>query len=90
MKNEISAYFRRKLLANLRKSCRWFKEVNFLCGGDYNFASLDQSAPLVDVQSLGLDQIISDGTAVEIGALATLEQIKEAFKVGIACKKHFL
>ena len=81
MKNEISAYFRPKTISELEEILSMVQgEVNFLSGGDYNFASLDQSAPLVDLQSLGLDQIISDGNTVEIGALATLEQIKEAFQ----------
>jgi len=81
MKNEAAAYFRPKTISELEEILsRVQGEVNFLSGGDYNFASLDQSAPLVDLQSLGLDQIISDGNAVEIGALATLEQIKEAFQ----------
>ncbi|HAE85173.1 MAG TPA: hypothetical protein DCG78_01515 [Anaerolineaceae bacterium] len=81
MKNETAAYFRPKTISELEEILsRVQREVNFLCGGDYNFASLDQSTPLVDLQSLGLDQIISDGNAVEIGALATLEQIKEAFQ----------
>jgi len=81
MKNETAAYFRPKTISELEEILsRVQGEVNFLSGGDYNFASLDQSIPLVDLQSLGLDQIISDGNAVEIGALATLEQIKEAFQ----------
>ena len=81
MKNETAAYFRPKTISELEEILSMVQgEANFLSGGDYNFASLDQSAPLVDLQSLGLDQIISDGTAVEIGALATLEQIKEAFQ----------
>jgi len=81
MKNEMVAYFRPKAISELEEILsRVQGEVNFLSGGDYNFASLDQSAPLVDLQSLGLDQIISDGNTVEIGALATLEQIKEAFQ----------
>ena len=72
MKNEISAYFRPKTISELEEILSIVQgEVNFLSGGDYNFASLDQSAPLVDLQSLGLDQIISDGTSVEIGALVT-------------------
>ena len=81
MKNETMAYFRPKTISELEEILSGVQgEVNFLSGGDYNFASLDQSAPLVDLQSLGLDQIISDGNTVEIGALATLEQIKEAFQ----------
>jgi len=81
MKNETMDYFRPKTISELEEILsRVQGEVNFLSGGDYNFASLDQSAPLVDLQSLGLDQIISDGNTVEIGALATLEQIKEAFQ----------
>lgn len=81
MKNETAAYFRPKTISELEEILSGVQgEVNFLSGGDYNFASLDQSAPLVDLQSLGLDQIVSDGNAVEIGALATLEQIKEAFQ----------
>jgi CO/xanthine dehydrogenase FAD-binding subunit len=81
MKNETVAYIRPKTISELEEILsRVQGEVNFLSGGDYNFASLDQSAPLVDLQSLGLDQIVSDGNAVEIGALATLEQIKEAFQ----------
>ena len=81
MKNEMAAYFRPKTISELEEILsRVQGEVNFLSGGDYNFASLDQSAPLVDLQSLGLDQIISDGNTVEIEALATLEQIKEAFQ----------
>ena len=81
MKNETVAYFRPKTISELEEILSGIQgEVNFLSGGDYNFASLDQSAPLVDLQSLGLDQIISDGNTVEIGALATLELIKEAFQ----------
>ena len=81
MKNETAAYFRPKTISELEEILSGVQgEVNFLSGGDYNFASLDQSAPLVDLQSLGLDQINSDGNTVEIGALATLEQIKEAFQ----------
>jgi CO/xanthine dehydrogenase FAD-binding subunit len=81
MKNETAAYFRPKTISELEEILSGIQgEVNFLSGGDYNFASLDQFAPLVDLQSLGLDQIISDGNTVEIGALATLEQIKEAFQ----------
>lgn len=81
MKNETAVYFRPKTINELEEILsRVQGEVNFLSGGDYNFSSLDQSARLVDLQSLGLDQIISDGNTVEIGALATLEQIKEAFQ----------
>ena len=81
MKNEAAAYFRPKTINELVEILsRVQGEFNFLSGGDYNFASLDQSAPLVDLQSLGLDQIVSDGNTVEIEALATLEQIKEAFQ----------
>ena len=81
MKNETAAYFRPKTISELEEILSGVQgEVNFLSGGDYNFASLDQSAPLVDLQSLGLDQIVSDGNTVEIEALATLEQIKEAFQ----------
>jgi len=81
MKNETAAYFRPKTISELEEILSGVQgEVNFLSGGDYNFASLDLSAPLVDLQSLGLDQIISDGNTVEIGALATLEKIKEAFQ----------
>ncbi len=81
MKNETAAYFRPKTISELEEILSGVQgEVNFLSGGDYNFLSLDQSVPLVDLQSLGLDQIVSDGNTVEIGALATLEQIKEAFQ----------
>ena len=81
MKNEMAAYFRPKTISELEEILSGVQgEVNFLSGGDYNFASLDQSVPLVDLQSLGLDQIVSDGNTVEIEALATLEQIKEAFQ----------
>ena len=81
MKNETMAYFRPETLAELDEILAKFEgKVNFLAGGDYNLTQLEEDAPLVDLQSLGLDQIISDGKEVEIGALATLEQIKEAFQ----------
>ena len=81
MKNETMAYFRPETLAELDEILAKFEgKVNFLAAGDYNLTHLEEDAPLVDLQSLGLDQIISDGKEVEIGAQATLEQIKEAFQ----------
>jgi CO/xanthine dehydrogenase FAD-binding subunit len=81
MTNETTAYYRPRTMAELDEILAKFEgKVKFLAGGDYNLAQLEEDAPLVDLQSLGLDQIISEGDKVEIGALSTLEQMKEAFQ----------
>jgi CO/xanthine dehydrogenase FAD-binding subunit len=81
MSNETTAYYRPTTMAELDEIlAKIGGKVNFLAGGDYNFANLDQAATLVDLQGLGLDQIRSSGKGVEIGGLATLQQLGDAFR----------
>jgi len=78
MRNETTVYFRPQTLTELDEILSKFQgKVNFLAGGDYNFANLDETAPLVDLQNLKFDQIVTKGQTIEIGGLATLQQMGE-------------
>lgn len=80
MRNETTVYFRPQTLTELDEILSKFQgKVNFLAGGDYNFANLDETAPLVDLQNLKFDQIVTKGQMIEIGGLATLQQMGEVF-----------
>ncbi len=81
MTNETTVYFRPQTFAELDEILSKFqRKVIFLAGGDYNFTNLDEIAPLIDLQDLGLDQIVTKGQTMEIGGLVTLQQIGEAFQ----------
>ncbi len=81
MVNEMTAYFRPKTLVELDEILAKFEgKANFLAGGNYDSTKLDETAPLIDLQDLGLDQISSSGSNVAIGGLANLQQLGDAFQ----------
>jgi len=87
---EEALYYRPETMAELDDILSKFDgKVNFLPGGNYNFANLDEYAPLVDLQSLGLDQIISSGSTVELPVWPFCNKLVRLSKVGMPCKRRF-
>lgn len=79
MKTDLSYYHRPGSLRELeillagRNS-----QMRFLAGGNFLSEAIEDGTVLVDLQDLGFDQITVTGKSIQIGGLATLEQIRQA------------